>query len=146
MMERNQKVDTHQKDLTVSVREDKKFCKSKGRSQSKFNGFFEAFKSQDIFGESFHMKIDGRYSALSTWMGALCTLLIFIIIGLNTYLKVVTLLSRKDVNIVQVLHANYHSEEFEFGYEDGFNVAFALTKYDNEVERILDPSYGELKI
>ena len=79
-------------------------------------------------------------------MGALCTLLIFIIIGLYAYLKVVTLLARKDVNIVQVLHSNYHSEKFEFGYEDGFNIAFAFTKFDNEVERILDPSYGELQM
>ena len=47
---------------------------------------------------------------------------------------------------MQVLHANYHSEEFELGHVDGLNVAFAFTKYDNEVERTLDPSYGELKM
>ena len=31
-----------------------------------------------------------------------------------------------------------------FGSEDGFNVAVALTSYDNEREWIIDPSYSEL--
>ena len=52
MLKKSQRGAAHQIDehLTVPVKEDKKFCRSKGRSQSKVNNFFEAVKSQDIFG------------------------------------------------------------------------------------------------
>ena len=101
-------------------------------------------RDQDIFGERFMMKIDGRFSKMSSWLGASCTLMILIVIVLYAYLKAWILLQRKDVNIVQIMHDSHHSAEMQFNFDNGLNFAAAFTGYDNEMERILDPSYGEL--
>ena len=45
---------------------------------------------------------------------------------------------------MQIMHDGHHPPEQEFGYDNGLNIAAAFTAYDNERERILDPSYGEL--
>ena len=90
------------------------------------------------------MKIDGRFSKMSSWLGFLCTLMILIVIALYAYLKAWILLQRKDVKLVQIMHDSHHSAELEFGYENGLNIAAAFSAYDNQRERILDPSYGEL--
>ena len=48
------------------------------------------------------------------------------------------------MDVVQILHDTYYDDDYEFSYKDGFNIAAAFTAYDNEEERTLDPSYGEL--
>ena len=90
------------------------------------------------------MKIDGQSDRLSSWMGAICSLLILLVIAIYAYMKLNTLMLRSDMDIVQILHDTYYDYDYEFSYKNGFNIAAAFTSYDNEEERILDPSYGEL--
>ena len=54
------------------------------------------------------------------------------------------MISKKDVDILSTIKESYFDESFIFNHEDRFNVAVAFTAYDNELEWILDPSYGSL--
>ena len=40
---------------------------------------------------------------------------------------------------------NFFSDDDSFSGKQGFNIAVALTAFDNEEEYILDPSIGEVK-
>ena len=61
------------------------------------------------------------------------------------YLKLDVLINKKDVNILSTVNRLFYTDEDEFTFQNGFNIAVAFTAYDNEEEWILDPKYGTLR-
>ena len=45
---------------------------------------------------------------------------------------------------MSTINDNFFTPDDVVTYENGFNIAAALTKYDSETEDILDPTYGEI--
>ena len=81
---------------------------------------------------------------MKSFVGSLCSLLLLVIIMGYAYTKLDVLLMRKDVDVISTVNDLHFDDSFIFKSENGFNVAEAFTRYDDEKEWILDPSYGEL--
>jgi len=90
------------------------------------------------------MKLDDGILGLSTVMGLFFSLLLMIIFLLYTAIKLDTLITRKDVDILSTVNHSVYGPDFIFNASQGLNFAVAFTAYDNEEYSILDPSIGEL--
>ena len=77
-------------------------------------------------------------------MGSICSLILFTIVLMYTYLKADTLIKRKDVDILSTIKDTHFLPDYEFNFDKGFNFAVAFTAYDSNQERILDPTIGEI--
>ena len=100
--------------------------------------------SYDQFGEVYQMKLDGGRATLPSCCGLLSTLLTVVIISLYAFQKYDVLVNRKDVNVLSTVNRLFFNDTELFSYENGFNIAVAITAYDSEEEWILDRKYGEL--
>ena len=98
-------------------------------------------RSQDIFGDSFNMKLDSGDESIKTLSGSLCSLLLLMVTILYASLKFDILLTKKDVRIVTAVEDMYFSDTDEFDYSDGLNIAASLWTGSEES---LDLTYGEL--
>mmetsp|Transcript_9947 Transcript_9947/g.12400 ORF Transcript_9947/g.12400 Transcript_9947/m.12400 type:complete len:147 (+) Transcript_9947:175-615(+) len=83
-------------------------------------------------------------SDVRTAMGSICSVFLLTITCLYAYIKFDVLINRKDVDVLTANRDMFYSDDFIFGYEQGFNVAAAFTAYDSETEWILDKKYGEI--
>lgn len=63
--------------------------------------------------------------------GAFCSLVLTIILIVYAYLKIDVLIEKKDVDIMRTVNDYHFADDEVFGYEEGFNVAVALTAWDN---------------
>ncbi len=90
------------------------------------------------------MKLDREKETLYTSVGTLCTILVYIIVLLYTYLKFDVWIQKKDVDIMQTNMIGYLDADYTVDYDKVLNVAIAFTAYDNESEPILDKKFGEL--
>ena len=104
------------------------------------------FKEQDSFGENFFMTIDGERQLSQSYMGSLCTILIFLMTLLYTVQKFEVLIAKKDVDVLSAKKDLVLSSEDEFSYQNGFNIAVAFTEFNSNQEWELDPKYGTLVI
>lgn len=77
-------------------------------------------------------------------MGSFLSIVVTCVVLLYAYLKADVLVSRRDVDILSTIDDNKFTPDYEFTAENGFNIAIALTAYDNDPMPILDPSYGEI--
>ena len=98
----------------------------------------------DIFGGSFAMKLDDGEEYLTSFSGAILSVLSFISMMLYLYLKSDVLLNKKDVDILSTVNRLFFDDDERFTFNDGFNIAVAFTAFDNEEEWILDKKYGTL--
>lgn len=87
---------------------------------------------------------DGGEKEARTWFGAVCSLFILSLVVVFTYIKVETLIGRKDVDILSTIKDYHFSDMDRFGYENGLNIAVAFTDYSHNREWQLDPTYGKL--
>ena len=76
--------------------------------------------------------------------GALCSLILTIILIAYAYLKIDVLIEKKDVDIMRTVNDYHFADDEVFGYEEGMNVAVALTAWDYNEDYLLDSTYGEL--
>ena len=101
-------------------------------------------QNRDQFGEGFHMKLDEGTSVVQTKLGACYTLIVIFLVAAYAMQKTEILINRKDIDVLSTVNDSHYNEDFVFKYEDGFNLAVALTAYDSNPEPILDPRIGEL--
>jgi len=101
-------------------------------------------KNQDAFGEQFRMKLDAGKGDLRSIVGALCSIVVFLLVLGYSFLKFDVFYAKKDVDILSTLNDNYFSADYVISNKNGFNIAAAFTGFDSETEDILDPTYGEL--
>ena len=76
--------------------------------------------------------------------GAICTLILAIIICVFATIKVITLFNRSDFNVMSETHDYYFDETFQFSSKEGFRVA-ATVVAPGDTDLKLDPSIGTLK-
>ena len=53
-------------------------------------------KSTDFFGEGFHMRLDGESIELNSWGGAICSLLLIVILMAYAFQKIEILVHKED--------------------------------------------------
>lgn len=116
----------------------RKNCKSVG------NTIDNKLKSQDQFGETFNMKLDAGSDDVRSILGALCSLILFIIVLGFAYLKADVLINKKDVDILSTSNDSFFTPDDVIKFSKGFNIAAAFSAFDSETEDILDPTYGEI--
>ena len=109
-----------------------------------FKVFSEKFKQQDIFGESFAQKLNGDNTVVQSYVGSVCTLMIFLVTILYALQKMDVIISKKDVDILSTVKEGFFDDDYVFSHENGLGIAVAFTGYNNEREWSLDPSYGNL--
>lgn len=80
----------------------------------------------------------------TSYCGAISTLVLFTLLGLFCYNKVIVLSERSDVTIILNTVGNAFEDSHKFTAEDGFFVAAAITNYDTETESEEDERYGRL--
>ena len=92
------------------------------------------------------MNLDENDSAYRSFMGAFCTIIIFLFLLSFSYTKLITLIEKSDVDIMQAAEDSAIMPDEVFGSGDGLFLAAALTEYNSDPSRIEKPEYGELRI
>ena len=110
------------------------------------NAFRDIFHALDIFGTGFQMKLDNGILEQKSYMGSCLTIFCVLATLMFTYTKVVTLSEKSEVDIMSALFDGAIDYSEKFTAEDGFFIAASLTDYDNNLESIEEPKYGELII
>ena len=90
------------------------------------------------------MTIDGDTRVAQSFLGSLCSLMIFTLTVLYAYQKMDVLIAKKDVDVLSATKQLVFNENDKFTYDNGFNVAVAFTSFNNNEEWELDPAYGTL--
>ena len=60
------------------------------------------------------MKLDGGKSAVPSWMGSICSILLFVILLSYTYQKADILVKKKDIDILMATQESYFDEKYVF--------------------------------
>ena len=92
------------------------------------------------------MKLDNQKMNHQSFMGAILTIIGSLLIGLFFYAKLLTILNKHEVDIFSALKENALTQDDIFTAKDGFFVAAALTRFNNDREIEEDWRYGELVI
>jgi len=91
------------------------------------------------------MKIEKENTSLPTWMGALCSVLLFLIVAAYFGQKIDILVTREDVNIVTASLDSFFDQDYVLDFDAGLNFAIAFTAYDGTDDSPLnDPSIVEV--
>ena len=100
------------------------------------------FNSLDRFGEGFHMKIDKGHSIMTTSVGSVLSIIVFIIMGSYTIQKTNILIARTDDHVMTSIQDSYFEPDFKFDYGMGLNAAIAFTGFESENDKVLTPDIG----
>ena len=92
------------------------------------------------------MKLPNGEEKKNSFMGALLTLVLALIMGIFMKTKIEAWRDKKDVDIMGALVENYFDFDYKFDASQGFFVAAAITAYDGNTEIVEKPEYGELII
>ena len=109
-----------------------------------FKSVTSGFKKMDSFAESAKLRIDQDKEKLESYGGAICSIILTIIVVLFAWTKVLTLQEKQDVDIMSAMVEGELSFEEKFSEKDGFFIAVALTTYDSDEEITEQKEYGEL--
>ena len=90
------------------------------------------------------MTIDDDTTVAQSYLGSLCSLMIFLLTVLYAYQKMDVLIEKKDVDVLSATKQLVFTEDDIFTYDNGFNIAVAFTSFNNNEEWELDPAYGTL--
>ena len=83
----------------------------RGDGEKKKNcGFNERLLSQDQFSQAFQIRLDEGKEALPSITGALCSLLLTLILLFYTGYKISILEGKKDIDIVQAVKENHFDD------------------------------------
>ena len=66
------------------------------RKSTKSSSLLQTTKSRDIFGQSFHMRLDGESIELNSWGGAICSFLLILILSAYALQKFDILVEKSD--------------------------------------------------
>lgn len=91
------------------------------------------------------MKLDKGEDSVRSLMGSICSLVLLVTIAGLGLQKLEIQFNKKDDAIMQTVNDSHYDFKYIFDHKQGFNIAVALTAYDNEKEIILKPQIGELR-
>ena len=72
------------------------------------------------------MRIEEGKDVLPTKMGALCSILLIVILIMYAGYKISILEGKKSIDIVQAVQENYFDETHVFSHEQGLNIAVGV--------------------
>ena len=79
-------------------------------------------------------------------MGALCSLLLLVIMLAYTGYKIYILEGKKSIDIIQAVQENYFDDSHEFDSKQGLNVAVGVfDALRPKTLKPVDPSYGRIR-
>ena len=91
-----------------------------------------------------NLKNDDSMTHKTTNLGSVFSLLLIIVLLGYSYQKIHIFYEKTKIDILETTLEGYYPEEYVFKWDNGFNIAVAVTAYDNERENILDPSIADL--
>ena len=92
------------------------------------------------------MRIDEGREVLPSKMGALCSILLLVILITFASYKIYILQARKSIDIIQAVKENHFDHTYVFGPEQGLNIAAAVfDPTDESTFEMIDPSYGRMR-
>ena len=92
------------------------------------------------------MLIDEGRDALPSKIGALCSLLLLVVMVTYTGYKIYILEGRKSIDIISAVKENYFNNENKFGAQQGLNVAVAVfNEFEESTQELIDPTYGKIR-
>ena len=92
------------------------------------------------------MHLDKGQDALTSKVGALCSLLLFVVMIVYTGYKISIMNGKKNIDIIQAVKENHFDESHVFGVKQGLNLAVGIySSHDPSTYQHLDPSYGRVK-
>ena len=100
--------------------------KGRGGEKKRNCGFNERLLRQDQFSQAFQIRIDEGKDALPSMTGALCSILLLIILLAYAGYKISILEGKKSIDIIQAVIENHFDEKHSFGGEQGLNIAVAV--------------------
>ena len=80
------------------------------------------------------MTIDGDIRVAQSYLGSLCSPMIFIMTTLYAYQKLDVLIEKKDVDFLSATKQLVFDQNDKFTYEIGFNIAVAFTSFNTNEE------------
>ena len=83
-------------------------------------------------------------SSVKSGVGASFSLLLFIVLLAYSLQKLLILMGKGDTRVNSFFVPDYFDETYEFGYENGFSVAFGY--YNVFDPGLIDKSYGEIEV
>ena len=92
------------------------------------------------------MKLDAHRIKEFSYMGALLSFILLVILAFFAYSKMLAWKEKQDVDVMGAVVENAFDYNDKFTAADGLFIAAALTEYDNNPEIIEDARYGELII
>ena len=101
-------------------------------------------KSSDYFGQTYSMRIDKNQERITSWGGAVCSILLFLVIGSYTYQKLDILINKRDIDLITMTASHSLTLDERFDASMGFSFAAAFLSYDGNSEPIDDPTVGEV--
>ena len=75
---------------------------------------------------------DDSMTHKSTNVGSIFSLVLILVLLSYLYQKVHIFIARQKIDIVQTSKEGYYPEDHVFTWDNGFNIAVALTAYDSE--------------
>ena len=108
----------------------------------------ETLKSIDNFSFSRVIAMDRNVLAVRSTTGAFCTLIMFMLVGAFSLLKLNNLVYQRDIYLTNMPEDNYFDDSSQFGLEDGLAIAVAFVDYwaenlsDEEISKYIDIQIG----
>ena len=90
------------------------------------------------------MRVDGDSIELNSWGGAICSLLLMVILSAYFYQKLDILINKDDQQILETHIFRALTDDDSVSYDNGFNIAVAMTYDDNDPEPFNDPTFGQI--
>ena len=106
---------------------------------------------QDGFASGFGFKLPGGNDRLPTYLGSFSSIAVLLILIFYGALQMSRLVSFCETVVTMSVRDSFFSPEEVYPYDvedltyDGFDLAFGLTAYDDNPDRIDDPRYGQLR-
>ena len=91
-------------------------------------------ESLDLLGETHSTAISSEKQTINSGLGAICSVLIFVVVSLFTYQKAEILMYNKEMRLVEIKEKNHFDGSEVFTAQDGLALAFGLNA-------VIDPTY-----
>ena len=108
--------------------------------------FGQKLQESDQFGQTFKIYLDEGKGALPSKAGALCRLLLLLVMIAYTGYKTSILSGKKSIDIMQAVKENHFDDTHVFSAKQGLNTAVGVYQTnDPSTHWPLDPSYGRIR-
>ena len=107
--------------------------------------FGEKIASIDKFGQSFNLRFDEGQEVLPSKKGAVCTILIFILMLAYTGYRSYIIHQKIDIDVTSSLQEFHFNDTYTFGGGQGLNIAVYIVDPTDYNTLTMHPSYGRLE-